>query len=56
MTLGVGGSTIEKEFGLMEVLSPDIKAIPKSEYYARIKNFVRYDAYQRYTSRIFFNL
>ena len=37
MTLGVGGSTIEKEFGLMEVLSPDIKAIPKSEYYARIK-------------------
>lgn len=37
MTLGVGGSTIEKEFGLMEVLSPDVKAIPNSEYYERIK-------------------
>ncbi|MDG2474316.1 MAG: Xaa-Pro peptidase family protein [Paracoccaceae bacterium] len=37
MTLGVGGSTIEKELRSMQVLSKNVKAIPKSEYYERIK-------------------
>ena len=37
MTLGIGGSTIEKELRSMEVISHNVKAIAKSEYYKRIK-------------------
>ena len=37
MTPGIGGSTIEKELRSMEVISQNVKPIPKSEYYERIK-------------------
>ena len=37
MTLGVGGSTVERELRSMQSLSQNVKAIPKSEYYERIK-------------------
>ena len=37
MTLGVGGSTVERELRSMQSLSQNVKAIPKSEYYERVK-------------------
>ena len=37
MTLGIGGSTVERELRSMQSLSQNVKAIPKSEYYERVK-------------------
>ena len=37
MTIGVGGSTVEKELRSMQSLSQNVEPIPKSEYYERIK-------------------
>ena len=47
MSLGVGGSTIDKELRSIPLLSQNVKAIPKSENYIRIKKatklMIKYD-------------
>ena len=47
MSLGVGGSTIDKELRSIPLLSQNVKAIPKSEHYVRIKKatklMIKYD-------------
>ena len=37
MTLGVGGSTVDKELRSMQSLSRNVKSIPDSEFRERIK-------------------